>query len=89
MGKKRRLRDEYRFPGFRPRADIQGIFGDPRARIIWLKRVQKKHFVDIVGRCIGAITTRRCGGYGIYHAGICGFIWRWNFDVSFAGIVAW
>ena len=31
MGKKRRLLDEYQFPGFRPMSKIQGIFGDPKA----------------------------------------------------------
>src|SRR3989338_9222550 len=41
MRKKRRLLDEYQFPGFRPKAGIQGIFGDPKARVIRLKRTQK------------------------------------------------
>src|SRR5664279_736937 len=41
MGKQRRLLDEYRFAGFRPQSEIQGIFGDPYARIIRLKRIQK------------------------------------------------
>jgi hypothetical protein len=41
MGKNRRLLDEYRFPGFRPRAEIQGVFGDPKARVIQFKRTQK------------------------------------------------
>src|SRR5450756_2893556 len=42
MGKQRRLLDEYHFPGFRPRSEIQGIFGDPCARVIRLKRVYKR-----------------------------------------------
>ena len=33
--------DEYRFPGFRPKAEITGIFGDPKARGIRLERRQK------------------------------------------------
>ena len=33
MGKKRRLEDQYRFPGFRPDPTVRGIFGDPKARI--------------------------------------------------------
>ena len=32
--------DEYQFPGYRQRVDIQGVFGDPRARVIQLERVQ-------------------------------------------------
>lgn len=34
MEKKRRLLDEYRFPGFSPIAEIKGIFGDSKARVI-------------------------------------------------------
>lgn len=41
MGKQRRLLDEYHFPGFRPRSEIQGIFGDPCAWVIRLKRIKK------------------------------------------------
>ena len=41
MGKKRRLLDEYSFPGFHPRAAIQEIFGDSRARVIRLERREK------------------------------------------------
>ena len=36
--KRKRLIDEYRFPGFEPRDDIRGIFGDPLARVIPLVR---------------------------------------------------
>ncbi len=46
MRKKRRLLDEYHFPGFRPRAEIKGIFGDSRARVIHLARIQKKQFAE-------------------------------------------
>ena len=59
------LLDEYRFPGFCPRAEIQGIFGDPRARVIQLKRTQKKRYGAVAAQSIAVITTRRCGGYGI------------------------
>ncbi|MBI3814752.1 MAG: hypothetical protein HY279_09870, partial [Nitrospinae bacterium] len=63
MGKKRKLLDEYRFPGFRPRAEIKGIFGDQKARIIRLERTQKKQYAGVVARFIGVITTRRFVGY--------------------------
>jgi hypothetical protein len=79
MGKKKRLLDEYQFPGFRPRSKIQGIFGDPKARVIRLKRTPKKLPAVAVARCIGVITTRQCGGYGIYLVGMRGFTWRWRF----------
>jgi hypothetical protein len=42
MGKHRQLVDEYRFPGFIPQARIKGKFGDPAARVIFLKRRSKK-----------------------------------------------
>lgn len=71
--------DEYQFPGFRPRADMRGVFGDPQARVIQLKRTQKKRCADVVGRFIGVITTRGCGGYGTYPVGMYGFIWKWRY----------
>ena len=38
----RRLADTYTFPGFRPQQTVQGIFGDPQARLIRLTRRGKK-----------------------------------------------
>lgn len=79
MGKKRRLRDEYQFPGFSPRAEVKGIFGDPKARIIKLERTQKKQYAGIVAKFIGVITTREFDGYEIYPVGMHGYIWKWRF----------
>src|SRR5215469_15165637 len=42
MGRVRRLVDVYRFPGFRPRATVRGVFGDPKVRIVRLERRGKK-----------------------------------------------
>src|SRR5690348_17888976 len=39
---KRRLRDAYRFPGFVPSSEVHGFFGDPRLRVVSLRRHQKK-----------------------------------------------
>jgi hypothetical protein len=83
MEKRRRLLDEYRFPGYRPKAEIRGVFGDPRARVIRLERAQKKRFVAVVVWFTGATTTRRYGGSEIYPVGMPGFIWRWRFGGSF------
>jgi hypothetical protein len=88
MGKKRRLLDEYQFPGFRPRSAIQGIFGDPRARVIRLKRTQKKRFADAVARLIADTTTRKCNGHGICHAEMPGYIWKQRSGESSARSVA-
>jgi hypothetical protein len=79
MGKKRQLVDEYRFPGFRPEARIKGEFGDPNARIIRLKRTQKKQSVDVAGEHTEIITTRRYDGYGIYPVGMRGYTWKWKY----------
>ena len=48
--KRRRLLDAYRFPGFTPRDDIHGIFGDPLARVIPLVRHSKKTVCKDCGR---------------------------------------
>ena len=78
MAKKRRLLDEYRFPGFRPRSEVQGIFGDPRARVIRLKRAQKKQHAVVAVPSIGVITTRQHDGYGTCPVGMRGYIWKWK-----------
>lgn len=85
MGKKRRLLDEYRFPGFRPMARIQGIFRDPGARVITLQRSQKKQYAAVAGQHINVTTTRRDDAYGICLAGMPGYIWNWKCGGSNAG----
>src|SRR6202789_4660496 len=40
-GKKKRLEDAYRFPGFRPSRWVRGVFGDSQVRIMVLEREQK------------------------------------------------
>lgn len=85
MGKQRRLLDEYRFPGYRPRAGIRGVFGDSLARVLQLKRTQKKRYAAVAERFIGVITTRRCGGYEISPVGMHGFTWRWRYGGFNAG----
>lgn len=37
------LRDFYSFPGFSPNATICGVFGDPYAAVITLRRRPQKH----------------------------------------------
>jgi len=84
MGKKRRLLDEYQFPGFRPRSKIQGIFGDPKARVIGLDRTQKKRHAVAAALYIAVITTRQNDRYGICPAGMPGSTWKWKFGESSA-----
>src|SRR5262245_31814118 len=49
-----RLADACRFPGFRPRAMLHGVFGDRKARVITLVRRSKKRSAARAGRCITA-----------------------------------
>jgi hypothetical protein len=55
------LRDLYRFGGFLPEAHIHGLFGDPFAVVIPLRRVSKKHSAESVARPIEASTIKPLG----------------------------
>ena len=57
MGKLRRLQDIYRFPGFVPMAEVRGIFGDPYAVVITLRRRRKKLIAVCVGEPLASSTT--------------------------------
>ncbi|MEE8403589.1 MAG: hypothetical protein V3R93_07535 [Candidatus Hydrothermarchaeaceae archaeon] len=85
MSKRRSLLDAYRFPGFRPRATIKGIFGDPKARVIRLERRQKKRRAAFAAQRTGVFTTGRCGVFGTFPAGTCESTWRWRSAGSCAG----
>jgi hypothetical protein len=54
---RRSLRDAYRFPGFVPAQIIHGIFGNPQARVVSLKRRQKKLPAGFAGVGTQATTT--------------------------------
>jgi len=84
MAKHKELRDIYRVPGFWPGRRVSGIFGDPRALVLRLKRREKKRFVAPVGLSIVPSTTERPAGFETCPAGICGFTWTWRFAASFA-----
>jgi hypothetical protein len=83
MAKFKQLRDIYRFPRFSPRQKISGIFGDPRAVLIRLKRRGKKRSVEAAGRSIVLSTIEGSAGFEISPAGIRGFTWTWRFAGSF------
>src|SRR5271163_3266143 len=57
MAKFKRLHDLYRFPGFIPRSHIRGIFGDPLAVVISLRRRQKKRHVGFAADRTAPTTT--------------------------------
>ena len=83
MAKYKQLSYLYRFPGFYPQGRISGIFGDPRALVIRLKRREKKQSVEPAVRFIVPSTTGRSGGIEICPAGICASIWTWRFGAFF------
>lgn len=80
MGKKRRLLDEYQFAGFRAQSRIQGIFGDPKARVIRLNRTEKKQPAGTAAPCIAVITTRQYDRYETCPVGMPGSTWKWTSD---------
>src|SRR5258708_22303191 len=53
--RRRRLWDTYSFPGFRPEPTVSGIFGDPKARLITLKRRSKKRRAGAGSRANGLV----------------------------------
>jgi hypothetical protein len=71
--RKRRLWDAYTIPVFRPEATVCGIFGDPKARIIRLRRRSKKRDVEVVDACITAGTTARSVACAISPAATRGY----------------
>jgi hypothetical protein len=80
--KKRRLRDAYRFPGFRPVDDLRGVFGDPYARVVTLVRRSKKRRAVRVGDSSPAGTIEGSGVFEILGPGIYGYIWSSRYGVS-------
>ncbi len=82
------LLDAYRFAGFRARARLSGVFGDPKARVITLVRRSKKHFAVIVDKPTGAFTTVPAGGFEICRAGTCASISISRCAVWIAGVAA-
>ena len=57
MSKLKRLQDIYGFPGFVPMAQVRGIFGDPYAVVITLRRRRKKRTAGCVGGRSALSTT--------------------------------
>ena len=86
--RKRRLWDAYAFPGFRPEATVRGIFGDPKARIIRLRRRSKKRDAVVVDACITAGTIARSVACATSRAATRAYISNLKFGAYFAGRVA-
>ena len=85
MRKHKRLTDAYRFPGCIALQTVKGVFGDSKARVIQLKRRQKKQSVRSAVSRGEASTTGKCVVSAIFPVatGVC--MWKWKFDASGAG----
>jgi hypothetical protein len=68
---RKRLSDGYRYEGFRPYQTVTGLEDAPRARVVRLKRLQKKRNVPNVGDCIGATTIQKRNWSEICHVETC------------------
>lgn len=56
---KKRLTDGYKFKGFKTMQLIQGVDSNPNARIIKLKRFQKKVYATAAENIIEPIMTKK------------------------------
>ena len=83
----KRLWDAYRFPGFTPEPKVSGIFGDPKALVVKLRRRGKKRFAGLVAVRTGRFTIAKFVGCGIFPAGTVASGWIWRSDAYFAGVV--
>ena len=59
------LTDGYHISGYKAYQTVLGITGDSEARVIHMKRLQKKHDVQPVVKYTGPIMIRRSGSSGI------------------------
>src|SRR5262245_12775870 len=77
--RQRRLSDGYSFAGFRARATVRGVFGDPNVRIVRLDRRSKKRLAVIAdgSRTVGTIggcdrcATCRAQDFGLFWNSKC------------------
>jgi len=84
----RRLSDGYSFAGFRARATVRGVFGDPDMRIVRLERRSKKRTAAVAG---GSGLAGTIGGYGKFatcRARDFGLFWNSKCDASRVAVVA-
>jgi hypothetical protein len=75
MAKIKKLQDVYRFPGFAPESKIRGIFGDPLAVVITLRRRRKKRFAGSVEVGSRRSMTIVFDEFGTCHAATNESIW--------------
>ena len=84
----RRLSDGYSFAGFRARATVRGVFGDPDVRVVGLERRSKKRFAAAAGWSRTAGTTGGYGKFATCRAQDFGLFWNSKYGASRAAVVA-
>ena len=87
MHKHKRLIDGYRFKGYEPSENLTGIFGDPKARVIYLKRREKKQPAHCAAPHTRVITTERCAKCATSPAETCASTSTWKYAAWSAGDV--
>jgi len=65
MKKARTLRELFSFPGFYALNRLEGVFGDPKARIVELKRQKKERYAQVVGKVTAVIMMLKFEKYEI------------------------
>jgi hypothetical protein len=78
MKNTKRLTDAYRFPGFKPQQMVLGIFGDQKARIIRLKRLEKKRDVPIAAEKFMVSMIAKFAVSEIFPVETCGSFSKWR-----------
>ena len=82
MGIIKRLQDVYRFPGFVPLAQVRGVFGDPYAVVITLRRRRKKRAAVFVDAPIALSTISVPAVCAICPVATSGLTWSCRFAGS-------
>jgi len=62
------IKDLYSFPGFEALLTLQEVPEDPGARVITLRRRQKKVFAPAAAMCNAAFTIAKSTAFGIFQA---------------------
>lgn len=84
----RRLSDGYLFAGFRARATVRGVFGDPDMRIVRLERRSKKRFAAVADWFRAGGTIGGYVGFATCRARDFGLFWNSKYDASRVAVVA-
>ena len=88
MRRIKHLTDAYAFSGFRPLRSLIGLFGDRYARIVVLKRREKKPSAESVVRSTGPAMTSEGEESGTCPVAPSASIWNWSCVASGAGTAA-